>query len=528
MALASSTWQGRPTTVAFVRDVSERVAMIEALAASEARFRTVAEAAPDAVVVSSRGRILYHNPAAGTLLAGSAEAALSGRDLADFLPAEQVRLMAERIARVAKGDRLAPIAYSTPRDDGSLVYVEISSTLIEWDGAPAVLALGRDVTERRRLQDELVRADRMAAVGALAAGVAHEISNPLTYLILHLERLRGELGGLIADPARRDEVDRLLDEALDGGERVRAILRDLLSFSRVDEGGVAPVPVGLTIDAALRLAAVSLREPIRVVRDYRDVPVVVAPARRLEQVFLNLILNAIQAFGPEPRGDAAIRISASYTEQGCVLVEVADNGPGLPTGERDRVFDPFFTTKPPEQGTGLGLAISRAIVEAAGGSIEIGDRGGGGTVVRVRLPAAPRAAAPVAEPEAEQPPTGGRPRILVVDDEPLLAGALAGLLGEAYDVTEAHGGAAALDAFATASFDLVFCDINMPRMSGLDLYRRVCADRPAYRERFVFLTGGVLASRDRLQLDAHTGRVIAKPFEPRVLFDVARRLIGDR
>ncbi|HTM21292.1 MAG TPA: ATP-binding protein [Kofleriaceae bacterium] len=492
-----------------------------ALRASEARFRVLAEAAPDAIVVLVRGVIVYMNPAGGALLAGAEPAGLIGRAMADFLPAEQVRMMAERLRRVASGERLDPIAYSATRPDGRTAYVEISSSLIEWDGRPAILALGRDVSERRRLQEELIRADRMAALGALAAGVAHEIANPLSYTLLHLQRLRRQLPDLVADDERRAAVTRILDEAMQGGDRVRTIVRDLLEFGHADSDTAEPVDVRAVLEAALRLVAANLRDPIRIARAYVDVPAVVASGRRLEQVFVNLLINACQAFGDQPPEDACITVTIGRSGESGVYVEVADNGPGIPASQRDRVFEPFFTTKPSGVGTGLGLPISRAIVEAAGGRMEVADHEGGGVAVRVHLPALQPVAHPAAAADA-----GARPRVLVVDDEPMVARAVESLLSDDYEVCVAGGGPEALARLLADDFAVVFCDINMPAMNGFELYDRARAGRPEYAARFVFITGGALAGMAPEQTAAHAHRIIAKPFGAEALFDAARRILS--
>jgi PAS domain S-box-containing protein len=495
-----------------------------ALRASEARFRVLAEAAPDAIVVLVRGVMVYINQAGARLLAGTTPQQLIGQPMADHLPAEQVRVMGERLARVARGERLDPIEYSSTRPDGSVAYVEISSSLIDWDGRPAILAFGRDVTERRRMQEGLIHADRMAAIGALAAGVAHEIANPLSYTLLHLQRLRNQLPDLVADDERRAAITRIIDEALHGGDRVRTTVRDLLEFSRRDAGGDGPVDVRTVLETSLRLVAANMRDPIRVAREYVDVPRVPASPRRLEQVFVNLLINACQAFGDEPGEGACITVGIGRSGESGVQVIVADNGPGIPASDRERVFEPFFTTKPSGVGTGLGLPISRAIVEAAGGRMEVGDAPGGGVEVRVHLPALRSAEADAGGAAVT---ASERPRVLVVDDEPLVARALEALLGEDYTVTVAGGGPEALQQLlGPDEFAVVFCDINMPAMNGFELYDRARASRPEYAARFIFLTGGALAAMAPEQTAAHAHRIIAKPFVPQMLFDAARRVIS--
>jgi PAS domain S-box-containing protein len=379
---------GLPITISLLTDLSARLAIEAALRESEARFRQLAEAAPDTITVVSGGRFVYVNPAAVRVFGFDSADELMARPLDDLLYADEARVMMERIRGHAAGVALTPREYVGRRKDGGKAILEISAIAIMYRGEPAVLAFGRDVSERKRMQAELMRADRMAMIGTLATGVAHEVNNPLTYVLVHLRRLRALLPAMIPQAGDRARVEQLVSEALDGSERVARIVRDLLSFARPggDEGQA--VEVAGVLDSVILLARSSLEQRVRVERRYEVVPPAHADAARLAQVFLNLVLNAVQAFSAD--APARNQIVASVRgDRSWIEIEIADNGPGIAGQDLQRVFDPFFTTKPPGSGTGLGLTISRAIVEAFGGELTLRSEEGSGARAIVRLRAWP-------------------------------------------------------------------------------------------------------------------------------------------
>jgi PAS domain S-box-containing protein len=493
--------------LAFVSDVSARERSAEALRTSEDLFRRLAEGAPDAIVISVGGVIVYANRETARML-GYEPHDLPGLALAKILEPEEIAPMLERIRRRHAGENLGPREYRARRKNSTPITIEISASAIQFQGQPAMLSVGRDVEERVRRQAEVIRADRMAAVGALAAGVAHEVNNPLTYVVLQLDRLRARLARSLLDPRDREACDAMLADVLDGSKRVAQIVRDLLWFARDDGGARTPADVREAIEAAVKLATSALRHRATLVRELDDVPAVVGNAPRLAQVFLNLVVNAAQAFERDEPEHNHVWVGAR--EEGArVVVEVADDGPGIPEEIARRVFEPFFTTKP--GGTGLGLAISRSIVEDGGGEIGVLARPGGGTIMRVSLPTWSGEGAPTAPPPEAS--TSPRVRILVVDDDVTLGRAIAGALGERHDVDVAPSPTDALERLAAADRELVVCDLAMPAMSGLELARRVMAVRPAYRGRFLFITGGAVPPELAAQIAAMDAALITKPFD---------------
>jgi PAS domain S-box-containing protein len=525
--VAYAPFEGRTAAVVFMQDISARKKMMEALTASEARFRQLIERAPDAIAVSRGGRWIYVNPAMVSLLGLRGAADIVGRTLFDLVHPDDHPQLRSRLDSAARGNPGAPIEYRVVRPDGEVLTLELTSMTIDFEGSPALLGFARDVTRRNQVRAQLIEADRLAAMGTLAAGVGHEINNPLAYVLLNLQALERDLAHLV--PAGRlPEALHMVENAISGVDRVRAIVRDLKMLSRADTDAQSTVDVRRVMDTTLHIASVELRHRARVVTRFDDVPPVRANEARLGQVLLNLLMNAAQAL-PEGRvGDNEIRVSLRRAEDGQVVIEVADSGPGIPEHVLPHIFEPFYTTKPVGVGTGLGLSICRSIVTRLGGEIVATNAPGGGAVVRVTLPSAQDASEPARG--AGEPRRPRRPlRLLVVEDEADLARALVIALGRlGHTVVVALSGSAALehlvhDRVRNPDFDVVLCDLMLPGLSGVELYEAVRRRVPELARRFVFMTGADTSPvREFLaRVDAPS---IEKPFQAEELLEVIARL----
>jgi PAS domain S-box-containing protein len=403
------------------------------------------------------------------------------------------------------------------RADGGVWAHELSASPLaapDADGACAV-AICQDLAARRQSQARLLATDRMVSVGTLAAGVAHEINNPLAFLLTNLTYAAEALAtGGAAQPL--GPVLEALQEAVEGAERVREIVRDLKAFARSDDRGRAPVDVERVLETAVKMAWNEIRHRARLVKRFGRVPPVLADEARLGQVFLNLVLNAVQAI---PEGDVpgnTIELSTRL-EGERVVAEVRDTGPGIPEAVRPHLFTPFFTTKPAGVGTGLGLYLCRDIVGALGGTIEALSPEAGGTVLRVTLPAAAHeAAAPRA--------TAARARVLVVDDEPMIGATLARVLAGHDVVTVASARDALRRVEAGEAFDVLLLDLLMPEMTGMELYEALARSEPAAAERVVFLSGGLFTPAARAFAERVKNPILEKPFDAAAL----RRLVAER
>jgi signal transduction histidine kinase/CheY-like chemotaxis protein len=409
-------------------------------------------------------------------------------------------------------------------------------------GRGAVLYV-RDATGEREREIGRLQAEKLASIGLLAAGVAHEINNPAAFVLANIEALAGQLRLIeerLRDPAdpvaaRRGlsdllfEANMILQESKEGMARIHRIVRDLGSFSHVDEEANAPVNVNLAIESALGMLRNELKYRARVERDLKASRMVRASGARLGQVFLNLILNAAQALDEAQTKRNLVRVR-SYDDGADVIVEVSDNGPGIPEDVLPRIFESFFTTKPRGMGTGLGLPISLGIVRSMGGEIVVDTRKGDGSTFRVRLPAH-EGSVSVAAPTPSVAPSRGYPRrrVLAVDDEALLLKAYRRMVGDTHELTTALGGHEALRLLERdAGFDVILCDLQMPEMSGMELHAAVRARMPALSERFVFVTGGAFSSDARRFLEESVAAVIQKPFRLDDLLALIERTAGGR
>jgi signal transduction histidine kinase/ActR/RegA family two-component response regulator len=393
--------------------------------------------------------------------------------------------------------------------------------------------LGREVEERTRAlaqtNEALVHAERLAALGQLAAGVGHEINNPLTYVVGNLHFIRDELSrsGGSAD------VLRATEEALDGADRIRRVVSDLKVFARDEEvHSTGAFDVHEVLRSALKLVAHDVRHRAIVREEFEPVAAAAGDPSRLAQVFVNILLNAAHSFPEETAGspDAVIVVRTFQRERSEVCIEVEDRGAGIPAEVQARLFEPFFTTKAPGAGTGLGLFISRGIVTSVGGRIEVDSEIGRGTLVRVILPARerssrhPRSALmsvvlPVDSPQA---------KVLVIDDDLLVARSLARSLRE-HAVEVMSDGRAALDRLLNGpAFDVVICDLMMPGVTGMDIRETLAQRAPEYLERLVFISGGAVTERAR-QLLAQPGvRWLSKPVDTARLERVLRAVLAKR
>jgi len=385
----------------------------------------------------------------------------------------------------------------------------------------------RDATDEREREIGRLQSEKMASIGMLAAGVAHEINNPAAFVLANIEALTGHMR-LIEDKLRElpnadaahaslsnllFEASAVLQESKEGMARIQRIVRDLGSFSHADEDVNVPISVNTAVESALTMLRNELKYRARVEQDLRASRPVLASAPRLGQVFLNLISNAVQALEEANVKRNLVRVR-SFDEGEYVVVEVSDNGPGIAPDAAPRIFESFFTTKPRGMGTGLGLPISLGIVRSLGGEIIVDSRPGEGATFRVRIPAT--AAAPVARtplPDTTPSRMVSRRRILAVDDEALLLKAYRRMLSDAHDLTAALGGHEALKVLEKdPRFDVVLCDLQMPEMSGMELHAAVVERYPALADRFVFITGGAFSGDARRFLEDSVPAVIQKPF----------------
>jgi signal transduction histidine kinase len=390
-------------------------------------------------------------------------------------------------------------------------------------------------SERARMREQLVLSERMASAGTLAAGLAHEINNPLAVAMANIEFI-GEtinrvMGGRSdeAGPASEWEgwnriagLEAPLDDVRDALVRMRDVVKDVKLFSGPNKNTTEAVDVVRIIDSSIRMAWNEIRHRARVVRDYQSNQLVQASESRLGQVILNLVINAAQAMteGQADRNELRIR---TLSKNDRVIVEIADTGVGIPEENLSKLFRPFFTTKGSGVGTGLGLAICHKIVSELGGLIEVQSQVGVGTKFRLELPAARDSQ--IIKIKTLRPTPSERPRVLVVDDEPAVGRAMQRSLGDHLDVTTATSAEEALGLLRGGTYDVILSDLMMPEITGMDFYAELVRRDPAQARRVVFMTGGAFTARARDFLDSVSNPRVDKPVEVANLLAIVAGLV---
>jgi len=464
---------------------------------------------------------------------------LMSRPSVEFVHPEDREATLRGRARLTARTSMGPLVNRYLCKDGSFRWFEWRSIAHPERGL--VYAAARDITDQKlaeerlreanereeKLERQLVFVDRMASVGTLASGIAHEINNPLASVTANLELLIDELEALGAgsSSARLAESRAMALDAQAGAERIRKIVLSLKTFSRAETERRVALEVRPVLELAIDLAANEIRHRAELVKDYGPTPLVLADEARLAQVFINLLVNAAQAL-PEGRSDAhEIRIVTSTDASGRAVIEIRDTGPGIPAAIIDRIFDPFFTTKPVGVGTGLGLSVCHNLVAAMGGEITVSSGEGRGASFRVVLPAAAvEEAAPASASSPGKPKA--RASVLVVDDDRAVGIALCRVLRD-HDVRAVTAAKEGLELLAAGkSFDVILSDLMMPEMSGMEFYDELTRRFPAAADRVVFISGGAFTPSAKAFLDRVPNARIAKPFDARALRDIVELFVA--
>ncbi|MEX2482672.1 MAG: ATP-binding protein, partial [Gammaproteobacteria bacterium] len=487
------------------------------------------------------------NPAWSRTLGWSHEELMSRPSIEFVHPDDRDATLAGR-GRLRDGKEMGPLVNRYLCKDGGYRWFEWRSVAEPEKGL--VYAAARDVTAQKQaeaelqqavereqqLQRQLLFADRMASVGTLAAGVAHEINNPLAYVTGNLALLLEDLEALqdSLPPERRDDILAMAADAKEGAERIRKIVSGLRTFSRAEKEERKVVEVRPLLDVAVNMTINEIRHRARLHREDGPIPPVEADDARLGQVFINLLVNAAHAVGEESGSDQEVRIVTATDDEGRAVIAIEDTGPGIPEDVLPRIFDPFFTTKPVGLGTGLGLSICHNIVRSLGGSLTASNRPGRGASFRVVLPAAKVSAdaarmgaeaGATASPSCQSSVPATCAEVLVVDDEPAIGVILRKVL-KGHDVTAVTAARDALTLLEDGHrFDVILCDLMMPEMSGMDFHTELDRRFPDLARRVVFISGGAFTPAAHAYLDRVPNERLAKPFQVEQIRAVVRSYV---
>jgi two-component system, cell cycle sensor histidine kinase and response regulator CckA len=509
-------------------DVTEHRRAQQALRASEEAFRSLIESSPDSVLVIRSERVAYANPQAVRYLGFEFAAEIIGRTVTELIGGEDGARARERWQRGGQPRSGLPIELRLTRADGRVVVGEATDMPVVYGGQPSVLILIRDLTERKDMQSRLILADRMASVGTLAAGVAHEINNPLSYVMSNL-RLTRELLDTALDADAIETMRQQIDEAVHGADRMRHIVFDLKTFSQIEADHQRDeIEIGAVLESSMNMCWNEIRHRARLEKDFGPTPVVTMNESRLGQVFLNLLINAAQAMREDRAETNVLSVRTSTDDEGFAVIEFRDTGEGIAEPNLSRIFDPFFTTKSVAGGTGLGLSICHNILTAAGGEIAAQSEIGRGTTMVVRLPPGKptKKRSKSGQGFPISLPVGPEANVVVIDDELLVGKSIRRALRGHHVEIFTSGRDAVAHLCTSERVDAVFCDLMMPEMSGVDVFDAVHRRRPEIAARFVFMTGGAFTPRAREFLERSEHRCLEKPFELHEIRGIVRDFAG--
>jgi two-component system, NtrC family, sensor kinase len=518
----------------------ENARLYEQIKLSEQRYRDLFEKANDLIFSLDRELQIANINRAAIQLSGYNAADLVGKPLWAFCTPQSWPTAQEHLSALLTGQSMPPFELELIRRDHETLYLEVSAQVMQnGEQASGIHCIARNLTERRRLEEQLIQSEKLSAIGQLVAGVAHELNNPLTSVSGYAQLLLRDAA--LAVESRQD-VEQIHTQA----ERAAKIVRNLLIFAREHKPERTTVNINEVLRSTLALQSYQLRVDnivIQIDLD-ADLPLTTADPHQLQQVFLNLITNARYAMIERGgRGTLTLRTrphpgrseSADLTLNGAadapvIEVMIADTGVGIAETDLKKIFNPFFTTKPVGQGTGLGLSICFGIVQEHAGQIWAESQRGVGTCVYVTLPIRSQVM-PVDQLPA-QPPVDEVEQfynVLVVDDEEPVVRLLTRLLRDlGHRSVAATSAAAALEAIETQLFDLVLTDVKMPGMDGFELVEAIRLKDPDLAERVIFITGDTLSSTTREQIDRGEAVFLSKPFAIEQLEQTLQRLLKRR
>jgi two-component system NtrC family sensor kinase len=500
----------------------ENSRLYQAVQSSEARYRAIFANASDMVLIlDTNWRIVSGNQRSAQILAVTPDD-LVGQSLQRWCLPQEWPTIAQALQRVAQGLPQLPFTISLQHSAYELATVELNAQRLDADDQTMIVCIGRDLTERHRLEQQLIQSDKLSALGQLVAGVAHELNNPLT-------SISGYAQLLLRNRTLNEEIRADLEQIRQQAERAGRIVRNLLMFAREHKPERLATQINEVIQSTLALQVYQLRvDNITVQLDLDpELPSTVADPHQLQQVLLNLITNARQAMNERGSGILTIRTRRYEAADGRYIeISISDNGVGIPAQYLDKVFNPFFTTKPVGQGTGLGLSICYGIIQEHQGQIWIESREGVGTTVFIRLPITETSVSlPAPSSAAADTESGPQQRVLVVDDEESVLRMLQRLLGElGHQTTVVSDVDSALRELANHPYDLVITDLRMPQKSGFDLSEEIRRLYPHLAERIIFISGDTLSTLKPHQKEQLRGRLLSKPFSIPQLAELLRNL----
>lgn len=511
------------------------------IARRERWFSTTLASIGDAVIAADDGDCITFMNAVAERLTGWPLVEARGRRLSDVfrLVGPDGAALASPIAQAMSRGFAIELPANTrllARDDQPCEVDDSSAPIVDDRGQLlGGVVVFRDVTARKRVERRLAQSERLAAIGTMAAGMAHELNNPLAAVVVNLDFAIDGLAqaeqmlGTSADNESivhklRGLVAALGDAQL-GTRRVTRVVQDLTNFARPGPEDQQTLDVPDVLDAAIAAVDASSSGGIVIERRYGTTPYVEANEARLLQVFGNLLAAAIRSVANVQSRARSVIVATRTDDEGRAVIEVRDTGRGIAAGDLKRIFDPFFVAPSSAAGGGLGLGLCHGVVSALGGEITVESEVDRGSVFVVKLPGA--RGRRVVEPAVPEVAAAKRGRILVIDDDAQLGRVFERVLGGDHDVVVEHDPRSGLARLMAGEwFDLVFCDVMMPGLDGVVLFNEVRATLPELAQRIVFVTGGAVGDAAQAFVASTRNVVLAKPFGPAELRAVVRECLA--
>ncbi len=493
-------------------------ALEKKLALAEKRYQLLMENASCGFFIhDSDGTVLDINKACVKIF-GEDKSNIINKNFRQYVIPEEKEYVKVQLSKLKMDKHIGPNICHILQANSVIRIVEFSGVTVESDDDVLYLSIINDITERTRIHDRALLAAKLASVGTLAVGILHEINNPLQWIMSNLSFIKDKLKNFHPGPKNQQliqEFNNLLNESIQGAENISEMVKNLKGFVHNDEIKLIPVNIHEALNTAIKIASLEIQQHASLEKYFsNDIPTILMPNNQIQQVFLNLLINAAQAF-PKDRNkaDNVIKIKTAI-EKDKIRIDIIDNGEVITPANLPKIFEPFFTTKPVGIGTGLGLAICYNIIHSVGGTISVQSDENHGTVFTIYLQLQIKAPLSGIEETKYKSTNESRLKILIVDDEPILLKTMRRLLMDDYDVTEALGGRAALNELERNAnkFDLIITDLNMPDVNGVDLYRYIIQKHYHLHNRVIFITGGSLISGSDEFFAGINNLRIKKPF----------------
>lgn len=498
-----------------------RKEMEDKLALKEKRYQLLMNNASCGLFIFDGAGIISDINKQGATIFGRDKRHIINNDFREYLPASEREYATLQIEKLSIEKHIGPSSGHILQPSGAIRDVEFSSVCVETQSDTLYLSVIDDITEKHQILERSLLAHKMSTIGTLTLGIIHEINNPLIWLLSNLQFIKEKIKTFPAQDIKSHQLmasfSQYTDESIEGAQKIAQIIHDLKGFSHVEDKKIIPVDIVEALNSAIHIVEHEIKQTMKLKKEFCvDMPLLLLSTNRLQQVFMNLIVNAAQSF-TNPDSPKNLLIIKTIIEKNNLRIDFTDNGSGIKPENMERLFLPFFTTKPKGIGVGLGLSISYTIIIAMGGEISVHSIINKGTTFSVTLPLSMKASIDSDIKRIAKPKT--QLKILIVDDLPNILNSLRRLLEDEQIVTVALGGRAALKILEDRgmSFDLIITDINMPDISGIDLYRYINKKHPKLGSQIIFLTGSILSEKINDFLGSINNPHLEKPFTPQAL-----------